>query len=374
MILPYNSMAQKATSNHMDWAVAAALPPQPGAAEALGVAGALAGVHNGVLLIGGGANFPDGMPRLGGKKKYHNEVYVFDKSGSGMGFLKTCVLPFPTAYGASTSTPQGVVYAGGENEDGISKKVLLVQWDDAAKNIVVKSLPPLPVAVTNASITSDANTVYIAGGEMKDSVSTQFLSFDLNNRDAGWQQLSPLPKPVSHAVLVMQSNGHLKNMYLIGGRKKNTNGISDLYASVYEFDLKKNRWSEKRSLPYALSAGTGVAAGSNCILLFGGDKGETFHKTETLIAAINEERHEAKKTELNQQKTALQINHPGFSNDVLQYNTTMDEWKVVDTLPFAVPVTTTAVKWNSCVLIPSGEIKAGVRTPQILMGKLKTCR
>lgn len=363
-------MAQKATAIRMDWKIAVAMPPQPGAEKTLGVAGPLAGVHNGVLLVGGGANFPDSMPWLGGKKKYHNEVYVFGKNGSGMGFLKSCVLPFNTAYGASTSTPQGVVYAGGENEEGISNKVLLVKWNDATKNIIVTELPPLPVAVTDASVTSNGNVIYVAGGEMKDSVSAQFLTLDLKDNATGWKTLPSLPKPVSHAVMVMQSNSNGNNIYLIGGRKKNVNGISDLYASVYEFDLKKNQWNEKNSLPYALSAGTGVAIGSKQILLFGGDKGETFHKTETLIVAINAENDEVKKAKLNQQKINMQAGHPGFSNAVLQYHITTDEWKVIDTIPFSVPVTTTAVTWNKCVLIPSGEIKAGVRSLEILAGTL----
>lgn len=372
MLVSQNNHAQDATAFCIDWKIATALPPQPGAEKALGIAGALAGMHNGMLLIGGGSNFPDSLPWLGGKKKYHDEVYVFDHSG--MGFLKSCVLPFATAYGASTATPQGIVYAGGENEEGISNKVLLIQWNDAEKNIVAKELPPLLLAVTNPSITSDGNTVYVAGGDMKDSVSDQFLSLDLNNRDAGWQTLPSLPKPVSHAVMVMQPDGAHKNIYLIGGRKKNTNGISDLYASVYLYDLKKNQWQEKGSLPYALSAGTGIASDSEHILLFGGDRGKTFHQTETLIAAINAEKDEAKKAALNQQKIHVQETHPGFSKDVLQYNATTDEWNVAGTIPFEVPVTTTAVKCGTCVFITSGEIKAGVRTPNILEGKLNHCQ
>jgi len=38
----------------------------------MGVAGPLAGVDRGMLLVGGGCNFPDSMPWAGGKKKYYN--------------------------------------------------------------------------------------------------------------------------------------------------------------------------------------------------------------------------------------------------------------------------------------------------------------
>jgi N-acetylneuraminic acid mutarotase len=51
---------------------------------------------------------------------------------------------------------------------------------------------------------------------------------------------------------------------------------------------------------------------------------------------------------------------------VLLYISKKDEWKSVVCIPYDSPVTTTAVKWNDEVTIPGGEIRAGVRTPQIL--------
>ena len=89
-----------------------------------------------------------------------------------------------------------------------------------------------------------------------------------------------------------------------------------------------------------------------------------------LIAAINNEKDESKKQELILQKNKLQLAHPGFSNEVLLYNIKTNIWKAIDTIPFATPVTTTAVKWKSSFFIPSGEIKAGVRSPNILSVKI----
>ncbi|MEI8059136.1 MAG: hypothetical protein WCG67_03170, partial [Ferruginibacter sp.] len=128
----------------------------------------------------------------------------------------------------------------------------------------------------------------------------------------------------------------------------------------------------KISLPFPISAGTAVSLIKGRILLFGGDKGETFHKTETLIAAYNTEKDSLQKINLNEQKIKIQINHPGFSNQVLMYNVVSGETKNIGSIPFTTPVTTMACKWDDLVLLPCGEIKAGIRTPQILMGKLNT--
>lgn len=367
-------VAQQPTSDTIEWTTAAELPAINGRAQALGVAGPVVGVTDNKLIVGGGANFPDSMPWLGGKKKYYNEVYAFEKDVKGRIQLypQTFRLPNAIAYSASVSTPQGIVVAGGESDSGLSSKILLLHWNAEKKDIAIHQLPDLPQPVTNASIAADESVVYLAGGESGNGVSDQFYFLDLKKAEAGWQPLPSLPKPTSHAVLVVQSDGKDKDkgIYIIGGRKRNGNGISDLYASVYRFDIKHKKWSEKQSLPYALSAGTGMAYGLHCILLFGGDKGETFHKTEELIAAINTEKSETKKQQLIQQKAALQASHPGFSNQVLQYNTCTNEWKAVGIIPFPVPATTTAVKWENEVVIPSGEIRAGVRTPNILVGEM----
>jgi len=368
MFFTVSAHAQKAKGKAMQWKIAAQLPALNGQPKSLGFAGPVAGVHRNLLVIAGGANFPDAMPWKGGKKKYYDDVFVYVKNKKTIAlYKKTFKLPSSIAYSANCSTPQGIIYAGGENEKGISNKVFLLQWDAGNMTIVTRNLPDLPVAVTNAAAACHDNVVYIAGGETAGGASDQFYCFDINNMAAGWKTLPAIPKPVSHTVLIAQSNADHASIYLTGGRRKDTNGLSDLYSSVFEFDILKNQWKEKASLPYALSAGTGIAAGSSNILIFGGDKGETFHKTEKFIAAINSEQDDRKKTDLIQQKNKLQSSHPGFSKEILMYDAESDEWSVVGCIPFDSPVTTSAVIWENKVIIPSGEIRAGVRTPQILI-------
>lgn len=358
--------AQEKQELNLQWTIAAELPVAVNGAKALGVAGAVVGLHKHKVIVAGGANFPDAMPWLGGKKKYNDELYVYAKNRNGISLQQKAKLPFTIAYAASCTTAKGIAVAGGENENGISKKVFLLQLTNNTSVFSIQDLPDLPFAVTNASITVNGQNVYVAGGEIANGVSNQLLVLDLNNIAAGWKQVSTTPKQVSHAVVLIKEH----TLYLIGGRKRNSNGISDLYNTVFAFDLLTNQWTEKKSLPYALSAGTG-AVYKNQILLFGGDKGETFHQTEKLIATINTATDETTKRKLTEEKTALQSAHPGFSKETLSYNTITDRWDVIGNIPFATPVTTTAIIWNNCFLIPSGEIRAGVRSPHIFVAKIK---
>jgi N-acetylneuraminate epimerase len=373
MAFPIPSSAQKKKpSVSLKWTIVGELPALSGHKKALGLAGPIVGASNGILVVGGGANFPDSMPWLGGKKKYYNDLYVYKKNkNDSLILFKSFRLPFALAYSANISTNKGIVVAGGENENGSSDKVLLIKWMRASKNLLIKTLPNLPFKVTNAAASANGNKIYLAGGERNTIVSDAFLVLDLDNIEAGWKELPSLPKPLSYVVMATQSDGRDNCIYIIGGRKKSRETLSDFYLSTFKFNLRTNQWQEMQPLAYGLSAGTGIALRKNYILLFGGDKGETFHKVETLILDISKEKDEEKKKLLNQQRIAMQSSHPGFSKEVLLYNTITNEWTVSGFIPYDVPVTTTAIKWDKDVMIPGGEIKAGVRTPNILAVEIK---
>lgn len=361
--------AQKKSAQAI-WHIAGLLPSNDQQKEGLGLAGPITGISGNRMLVAGGANFPDGMPWEGGKKIFYNKVYSFQKRGEKLSLAKDVYyLPENIAYAASCSTPKGVLYAGGENEKGISDKVFLLKWDHDTKAVVIESLPVLPSAVSNASAVSHNNIVYVVGGETPEGVSNSLWVIDLNDMNAGWSQLPSLPEQISHGVFVaIKSSGILK-LYLVGGRRKTSQGISELYNSVYEFNVPQQKWSELSPLPYSLSAGTGLATRNGNILLFGGDRGTTFSKVENYISLIDKATTQLEKEELILKKNQVLLSHPGFSQEILLYNVQTQSAKIVGSIPYATPVTTNAFYWGKEIVIPSGEIKAGIRTPQILMAK-----
>ena len=356
----------------IEWSLAATLPSEDGLKEQPGLAGPVTGIIHNRLIVAGGANFPDGLPWRGAKKVYHDAIYVFQKN-SGWSIdpvVSTQKLPEPVAYCANVMTPDGMVYAGGENAQGISDKVVRVTYKSATNEFVFSELPPLPLPLTNLAAAYNDHIIYVAGGNSKDGNSNKLFSLDIAKPGASWQTLPDVPVKISFAVMVVQSNGDSNCIYLISGRRKNNNGLSDIFNTVYQFDIKENRWQQKQSLPYSVSGGSGIAYGSNHILLFGGDKGETFSKEEKINAAIRNETDKQKVEERFKERITLLEAHPGFTSDVLLYNTFTDTWEKINPLPSGSPVTTTAIKWGEDIIIPGGEIKAGVRTPRILVGKI----
>lgn len=366
-ILSPGLLAQQPYIQNIDWHVAAKIPPAHQQREAAGLAGAISGINHHMLLIAGGTNFPAGMPWEGGKKKYYNDVFVYLKTANDLLLMpskKTPKLPFNLAYSAVCSTSHGIAVAGGENENGLSKKVLLLNWK--ANELHISFLPDLPNAVTNAALTQVGDVLYLAGGETATGATDEFLSLNLEKPGDGWKKLVNLPMPVSHTVLLNVG----KKIFLIGGRKANNGDTSTIYKNVSVFNTQEMIWKAKATLPYPLSAASGIAQNES-LLVFSGDTGETFHQVEKLIAAIAVEKDQVKKEKLNQAKAIIQSAHPGFSRSILQYNVFKDSWTEMNGLMPYGTVTTNAVLFKNEVLIAGGEIKAGLRSPNIISGKLK---
>lgn len=374
IILIVNIMPVLAQSNKtvaIEWNDLGDIPAANNQAKSIGIAGPVVGVLQNKLIVAGGANFPEKMPWLGGKKFYYNDLFVFEKNKNNVSAtFKKIQLPDNIAYSASCVTPLGIVYAGGENELGLSNKVNLIKWDKESNTITIASLPQLPEPITNASLACIDNTIYLMGGETVTNTTNQLISLNLENVESGWHQLPDMPKPLSNLVSVAHYNNNHERLFIMGGRAKQKNGISIFSSDVYSFDIKTKKWHINKALPYAISAGTGMLFAEKYILLFGGDKGDRFNRVESQISKINAATDPVIKNSFIQIKNNLLETHPGFSKEILLYNMESNQWISNGIMPFTTTVTTNAVQWGDQVVIPSGEIKAGVRTPRIIAAKI----
>ncbi|MHC4431585.1 MAG: sodium:solute symporter family transporter, partial [Planctomycetota bacterium] len=112
------------------------------------------------------------------------------------------------------------------------------------------------------------------------------------------------------------------------------------------------RWEETADVPAPVVAAPtpAVSAGQSHILVFGGDHGK--HAKRNL---------------------ELMDSHPGFGTDILAYHTITDTWTKAGTLPMG-HVTTAAVRWGERIVIPSGEIRPGTRSPRVFAGTFEQIR
>lgn len=110
-------------NDKLTWLKNSQLPPSPGEQQQEGLAGSFSGYSHGVLLVGGGANFPGAKQNYtngkfysheGINKKWRDEVYgLVNGHWQYMGKMKQ-----PLGYGVSVSYGDEVFLIGGENAKG----------------------------------------------------------------------------------------------------------------------------------------------------------------------------------------------------------------------------------------------------------------
>ncbi len=317
------------------------LPPLPGK---LGFAGPFAGAHNGVLIVGGGANFPDKMPWEGGNKVWHEDVYVLDKPD---GTWKVAgKLPRRLGYGVSLSTDQGLVCLGGSDSQQHYQECFRLRWEDGT--LKTSALPSLPKACANFCGAILSNTLYVVGGIETPTATVAmktFWSLDLRDSSASWRELETWPGPPRMlAVAAVQDN----SFYMVGGASLSDDGQGKPVRK-YEKDAYRYRpeqgWTRVVDLPHPVVAAPTPAPtlGLTQFLVIGGDDG----------------------MHVNLISPAL---HPGFAKSIFAYDTTLDAWRANGQVP-ASHVTTTTVPWHGGFVIPSGEIRPGVRSTTVWIGQ-----
>lgn len=347
------------------WKESSRLPAEDGKAH-LGLAGPLVGVIDDQLLIAGGANFPQDFPWNGGEKIYQRSAYLYSIKDDQIDLKSEMSLATAIAYSATFSDGSNLYTVGGENENGAVDLVYKYRLD-AENELTRESLAHLPIKLTNGGLIATDDHLYFIGGENSEMVSDKIYRLQLSADGSKWETFLSLPYPVSNAVVVTDKNDRI---YVSGGRKKNPNAKSDIYDELIEVNIPSRTVKAIANLPRVLAAGTGIYWHDQ-IIFFGGDDASTFHQVEEILAQINKTANAIEKDSLMATKNQLQQNHPGFRKEIIAFDLKNRQWKEFGKLPGLSPVTTTAVLHNNLFIIPSGEIRAGVRTDQILIGLIK---
>jgi N-acetylneuraminic acid mutarotase len=238
------------------------------------------------------------------------------------------------------------------------------------------------------------NTLYVAGGQqtMKDAVpSSAFWALDLAQRHRpgfGWKVLPTWPGPPRIVpVAAGQDSTRGGRFYLFSGRETRAGARTNVLSDAYAFDPATQTW---KTLPpigggrgVSAMAGIAVAADDDEVLLFGGDRADVFFELESHDLAIESLRKQlttasaseraAREAEIEDHlraKKKIYNAHPGFGREVFSYSARSDTWRVVARSPVPRAVTTFAAKQGDTILFPSGEIRPGIRTSEVIRAKL----
>lgn len=330
------------------------LPPLP---DPVGYAGPFAGVVDGNLLVAGGANFPRGRPWEGAQKVWHDTAFLLDRPDGE--WRAAGKLPGPLAYGISISTPDGLLCMGGSDAGQCHDDVFMLRLQDGV--ITTQTLPSLPEPIANACGVLIGDTVHILGGVTTPTgiPSDRLWLLDLSAKELGWEEGPSLPGAPRMLATAGTMDG---NLYVFSGTGLVDDGngglVRQFLTDAWSYN-KSSGWTRLSDLPEPRVAAPGPAIpmGMAHLMIMGGDTGEHFF-----------------------QQAELKDNHPGFTGEILAYHTITDTWTTVGTWPVDhgpdpgknpalgiwSTVTVPTVEWNGQWILPSGEIRPGVRTPRAM--------
>jgi N-acetylneuraminate epimerase len=314
-----------------DWKRLPSLPDREG------FAGTFAGVAGGALLVAGGANFPDKKPWESGKKAWSDRVFVLERPDGKWQVAGS--LPRQLAYGVSLPFRNGVMCVGGADGERHHAEVFHLAWRDG--KLTCADLPPLPRPLAYACGAVVGKTLYVVGGqESPDAKSASTAAFAINFgvEKAKWKAIPACPGGGRMLATAAAFDGAL---WVVGGVSlaEVKGAVQRRYLKdAYRFDPDKG-WKRIADLPSPLAAAPSPApADEGGFLLLGGDDGS--------------------------QVAVEPAKHRGFRKTILRYDAKSDRWAEAGEVP-APRVTVPTVLWKGAWVIPSGEMRPGVRSPEV---------
>jgi N-acetylneuraminic acid mutarotase len=318
------------------------LPPLP---DREGFAGSFAGVSAGALIIAGGANIIGDKWSEKFEKKWYDTAFVLEQPDRQWrtGFK----LPRPLGYGASVTTPEGVICMGGSDAHRHYAEVICLEWH--AGKLLARSLPDLPRPCANFCAALVDNTVFVASGIQEPDATTALKTFwklDLAAGTRHWEELEPWPGAERMLAVAAGADG---SFYLFGGAKLRAGPdgkpVRDYLRDAYRF-TPRSGWEHLPDLPRAsVAAPSPAPVADQTVFLFSGDDGARVDFKP-----------------LSQ--------HPGFPKDLLAFDLRSLHWSVAGEVPFSRATAPTAM-WRGYVVVAGGEVRPRERTPDVWWTKLQ---
>lgn len=321
-----------------------------------GVSGAFSGVLNNQMVVAGGCNFPDTPAADGGAKVFYDRVYAFN----GKAWEIVGKLPQPTAYGASVTTPKGVIVIGGFDGEKAYKTVGILEWNTTEKAVTYRALPSLPTAIYEgtAALGSDGY-VYMAGGfDGEGNPNAACYRFQTNGGKA-WESLPNLP--VSGRIqpaAVVQNGAEGPLFLLLGGYDK---GALETARTSLVLDLKKMTWRETSPMvaegkEFALVGASALPSGSQFVVCFGGVNKDLFER--------------AIRKEVGDDYLTQPVDWYQFRRTLILYNTITNSWVEEASSPLMARAGASVIPFNGEWVVINGETKPGVRGTEVTAVKM----
>ena len=320
-----------------------------------GVSACYCGVINGYLYIAGGCNFPDKPVAEGGKKRFYKAIYTakLNAEGNRLEWKTVGQMPQPAAYGVSVTYENSLIFVGGNNETG--GLTTAIRLRPTATGMQQEALPSLPHALDNMAGAVVGHILYVVGGNCEGVATQKVWSLDLKNTaKQGWKEEPSIPGIARVQPIAAALAGGLLGVW--GGFAPKTDSkVAQLAMNGASYNAGCGTWT---ALPVPTDAlgeevftggATAIATPQKGVVVVGGVNKDVF------LAAINK---------LPEGYLLHEPEWYRFNNRVLCYRD--GAWTQLLQHPSVARAGCALAYWDGWVYVVGGELKPGIRTPEIV--------
>ena len=320
-----------------------------------GVSACYCGVINGYLYIAGGCNFPDKPVAEGGKKRFYKAIYAakLNAEGDRLEWKTVGQMPQPAAYGVSVTYENSLIFVGGNNETG--GLTTAIRLRPTATGMQQEALPSLPHALDNMAGAVVGHILYVVGGNCEGVATQRVWSLDLKNTaKQGWKEEPSIPGIARVQPIAAILEGGLLGVW--GGFAPKTDSkAAQLAMNGASYNAGCGTWT---ALPVPTDAlgeevftggATAIATPQKGVVVVGGVNKDVF------LAAINK---------LPEGYLLHEPEWYRFNNRVLCYRD--GTWTQLLQHPSVARAGCALAYWDGWVYVVGGELKPGIRTPEIV--------
>lgn len=340
-----------------------------------GVSACYAAEYNDTLYIAGGCNFPDKPAAEGGSKRYYKGIYKA-AIGDTLTWSIAASLPSESAYGASVQADGRWIVAGGMNSEGASAQVLSIAPDNGCH---IEMLPSLPCTVDNTAASVANGILYVVGGNCDGKPSNRVFALDLDATEKGWSELPAMPSRARVQPVCAATD---EALYVWGGFcTADENGDAVTHSDGVRYIFGKGEWEQLPPIHIAhneecaarpaandifgnsitLSGGTAALLDDYTIIAAGGVNKEIF--TDAISGRYT----------LTSKEQYMHHNAEWyrFNPCIMLYSTKENSWQQICREQSFARAGATMIKYRNGIIYVGGELKPGIRTPQINLLQLK---
>ena len=320
-----------------------------------GVSACYCGVINGYLYIAGGCNFPDKPVAEGGKKRFYKAIYAakLNAEGDRLEWKTVGQMPQPAAYGVSVTYENSLIFVGGNNETG--GLTTAIRLRPTATGMQQEALPSLPHALDNMAGAVVGHILYVVGGNCEGVATQKVWSLDLKNTaKEGWKEEPSIPGIARVQPIAAALAGDLLGVW--GGFAPKTDSkAAQLAMNGASYNAGCGTWT---ALPVPTDAlGEEVFTGGATAIT-------TPQKGVVVVGGVNKDVFLAAINKLPEGYLLHEPEWYRFNSRVLCYRD--GTWTQLLQHPSVARAGCALAYWDGWVYVVGGELKPGIRTPEIV--------